>query len=80
VKLLDNGMNIARVDLANGDLESNESYIEELNKALMMRATKTCAVMVDLTGPAIRTGKNKDNQVINISIGQSLKIVSDMTV
>ena len=73
-------MNIARVDLAFGDLETNESYIEELNKALMMRATKTCAMMVDLTGPAIRTGKNKDNQVINISIGQSLKIVSDMTV
>jgi pyruvate kinase len=80
VKLLDNGMNIARVDLANGDIEANEAYIEELNKALMMRATKTCAVMVDLTGPSIRTGKNKDNQVINISIGQSLKIVSDMTV
>ena len=46
----------------------------------MMRATKTCALMIDLTGPAIRTGKNKDNQVIPISIGQSLKIVSDMTV
>ena len=80
VKLLDNGMNIARVDLANGDLETNENYLEELSKALMMRATKTCAVMVDLMGPAIRTGKNKDGSVIPISIGQSLKIVSDMTV
>ena len=73
-------MNIARVDLAQGDLEANEGYLEELSKALMMRATKTCAVMVDLQGPAIRTGKNKDGSIINIAIGQSLKIVSDMTV
>ena len=73
-------MNIARVDLAHGDLETNEGYLEELSKALMMRATKTCAVMVDLAGPVIRTGKNKDGGIINISIGQSLKIVSDMTV
>lgn len=73
-------MNIARVDLAHEDLEVNENYLDELSKALMMRANKTCAVMVDLMGPAIRTGKNKDGNIINIAIGQSLKIVSDMTV
>lgn len=36
--------------------------------------------MVDLQGPQIRTGKNKEGAVLAISAGQDLKIVSDMEV
>lgn len=36
--------------------------------------------MVDLQGPQIRTGKNKEGAVLPISAGQPLKIVSDMEV
>ena len=36
--------------------------------------------MVDLQGPQIRTGSNKDGAVLPISAGQPLKIVSDMEI
>lgn len=41
---------------------------------------KKCAVMVDLMGPSIRTGKNKEGAIIPIAVGQSLKIVSDVSI
>ena len=45
-----------------------------------MRLGKSCGVLVDLQGPCIRTGKNKDGALIPISVGQPLKIVSDMQI
>ena len=67
-KLIDNGMNIARIDLSVGDQETHEKYLEEFNKAKHVRLGKPLAVMVDLMGPSIRTGKNKDGKVISIEV------------
>lgn len=37
-------------------------------------------VMVDLKGPEILTGSNRDNKPIDLVAGQSLKICVDMAV
>ena len=40
---------------------------------------KNIATMVELVGPVVKTGNLKTEEV-NISMGQDLKIISDMTV
>jgi len=41
---------------------------------------KTIATMVDLVGPVVTTGPNKEGKTIAIASGQDLKIVGDMSV
>ena len=60
-KLLDHGMNIARLNFSHGDHESHGKCVENLQVALKSRPEKSCAIMLDTKGPEIRTGflKNK---------------------
>ena len=77
VKMLDSGMNVARLNFANYDHKTYDQALENLQEALKQRPDKTCAVMLDTKGPVIKTGNNRDNKAIEIVAGQSLKIVID---
>ena len=80
MKMIDSGMQIARLDLS--EQASNEILLERvtiLGQAALERRANV-ALMVDLQGPQIRTGSNKDGAVLPISAGQPLKIVSDMEI
>jgi pyruvate kinase len=79
VKMLDAGMNVARLNFSNYDHKTYEQALDNLQEALRQRPDKTCAVMLDTKGPEIRTGLLKDHKSIELVAGQSLKIVTDYT-
>lgn len=77
VKMLDAGMNIARLNFSHGDHESHGKSLDNLRAALKQRPDKNCAVLLDTKGPEIRTGFLKDHKPIELQQGQALKIVTD---
>ena len=77
VKMLDAGMNVARLNFSHGDHKGHGQSVENLKEALKQRPDKTCAVMLDTKGPEIRTGYLKDRGPIEIVANQKLKIMTD---
>jgi len=66
VKMLDAGMNVARLNFSHGDHKTHSGTLDNLRSALKQRPEITCAVMLDTKGPEIRTGLNRDNKPIDI--------------
>jgi pyruvate kinase len=54
--------------------------VDNLREALKKRPDKHCAIMLDTTGPEIRTGINKEGKPIKLVKGQSLEIVTDYSI
>lgn len=54
--LIDNGMNIARLNFSHGDHEAHGATLERLREALASRPGAHVGVMLDTKGPEIRTG------------------------
>lgn len=79
VSMMDAGMNILRFNMANDDLKTHEENYDKFDEAKKKKPEKNIAVLVDCKGPEIVTGMNRDNKVIEIQQGQSLKIVIDVT-
>mmetsp|Transcript_19353 Transcript_19353/g.29670 ORF Transcript_19353/g.29670 Transcript_19353/m.29670 type:complete len:396 (+) Transcript_19353:156-1343(+) len=80
VKMLDAGMNVARLDFSDGDHKTHAQSLENLREALKQRPDKSCAVLMDMKGPEICTGFLRDNKPIDIVQGQTLKIVTDFAI
>ena len=80
VKMLDAGMNVARLNFSHGDHKTHGQTLENLAEALKQRPEKTCAIMLDTKGPEIRTGFLRDNKPIELTAGQTLKIVTDYAI
>ena len=51
--------------------------MDSIREALKQRPNKTCAIMLDTTGPEIRTGLLRDNKPVDLVAGQELLIVTD---
>ena len=77
VKMLDAGMNVARLNFSHGDHQTQRRSLNNLREALKQRPGLTCGIMLDTKGPEIRTGFLKDHKNIEIEKGQLLKIVTD---
>ena len=69
VKMLDAGMNVARLNFSHGDHISHGRSVENLREALKQRPDKTCAILLDTKGPEIRTGLLKDGKPVDITAG-----------
>jgi len=54
--LLEQGMNVARLNFSHGDHAAHGRTIARLKEALAKRPGLQCAVMLDTKGPEIRTG------------------------
>lgn len=80
IKLIDSGMNIARLNFSHGDHETHQHVINNLKEALRQRPDKSVAVMMDTAGSEIRTGTNVGNEPIEIEAGQALEIVTDYAI
>lgn len=80
VKMLDAGMNVARLNFSHGDHASHGASVANLREALKQRPDKTCAIMLDTKGPEIRTGLLVDHQPIELVAGQQLQIVTDYAI
>lgn len=79
VKLIDAGMNIARLNFSHGDHASHGSTVQRIRAAAMQRPEKRVAVLLDTKGPEIRTGFFKEDvgNTIDLQQGQELKLVID---
>jgi len=75
--MLENGMDIARIDLSMGSHEDSLQLVEALKKSLKIKTHHKCAVMVDLQGSQIRTLYVKDGQPAKVKKNQTLKVVSN---
>lgn len=76
VKMIDAGMNVARLNFSHGDHKSHGQCVLNLREALKQRPDKTVAIMLDTKGPEIRTGLLKD-KTVELVAGQDLEIVTD---
>jgi len=76
VKMIDAGMNVARLNFSHGDHKSHGQSVLNLKEALKQRPDKTVALMLDTKGPEIRTGLLKD-KTVELVAGQDLEIVTD---
>ena len=76
VKMLDAGMNVARLNFSHGDHETHSRTVTRLREA-MANTGKKCAIMLDTKGPEIRSGFYKAGGSIELKAGQTLKIVTD---
>ena len=65
-KMLDAGMNVARLNFSHGDHKGHKETLDRLKDAFKLRKSANCAIMLDTKGPEIRTGLLKDH--INITL------------
>lgn len=80
VKMIDAGMNVARLDFSQGDHKSNGQLANNLQNALKQRPDKTVALMLETKGPEIRTGGLKDNKPVFFEQGSMVEIFTDFAV
>jgi len=78
--LIDEGMNVARLNFSHGDHETHARTITRLKEALAARPGVHCAIMLDTKGPEIRTGffapPYADGK-IELKAGQDLTLTTD---
>lgn len=78
--LLEQGMNVARLNFSHGDHETHARTIGRLKDALAKRPGLTCAIMLDTKGPEIRTGffgPSLDGKKLELKAGQTLILTTD---
>ena len=80
VKMIDAGMNVARLNFSHGDHKTHGQSVENLKEALKQRPDKECGIMLDTKGPEIRTGLLVDHAPIELVAGQDLEITTDYTI
>ncbi|KAA8496864.1 Pyruvate kinase [Porphyridium purpureum] len=73
-KLLDEGMDVMRLNFSHGDHEYHAGGIAALRKALEARPGKICAIALDTKGPEIRTGM-LENDALEVRIEANSEVV-----
>jgi pyruvate kinase len=79
VKMIDAGMNIARLNFSHGDHEAHGKTVDNIRAACKQRPDKPVAILLDTKGPEIRTGFFREDvgDKIDLVQGQALKLVID---
>jgi len=79
LKLIDAGMNVARLNFSHGDHEAHGSAVARIREACKQRPDKPVAILLDTKGPEIRTGFFREDvgDKIELKQGQDLKLVMD---
>lgn len=76
-KLLDGGMNVARINCAHGNEKDWKALIAAVRKA-SDKSGRACKIYMDIAGPNMRVdlpGKGRDEGRINIKMGQEILLV-----
>jgi pyruvate kinase len=77
-KLIECGMNVARLNFSHGDHEAHGQTVEKIRAAAAKFPDKPVAILLDTKGPEIRTGFFKEGvEKIDLQQGQQLKLVTD---
>lgn len=77
-KLVDAGMNIARLNFSHGNHAYHSGVIKNLREYLASSG-RMCGIMLDTKGPEIRTGKLQDGQEVKLVAGETITLVNDFT-
>ncbi|MCF6286874.1 MAG: pyruvate kinase [Candidatus Hydrogenedentes bacterium] len=82
-KLIDAGMNVARLNFSHGTHESHRAQAQII-RAVAARKKRNVAILMDLQGPKIRTGKLSDPPTVTLLPGAPFiltteKILGDAT-
>jgi pyruvate kinase len=77
VKLIDSGMNVARLNFSHGDHEDHGACVQRIREADKLRPKKPIAILLDTKGPEIRTGFFASGGKVDLKAGQDLKLVVD---
>src|SRR5699024_7412711 len=80
-KLIDAGMNVARLNFSHGDYAEHGNRIENIRKAAANK-NKTVGILLDTKGPEIRTGNFKDGEaeiIKNSTVHISMQEVEEGT-
>jgi pyruvate kinase len=76
-QLVMKGMNVARLNFSHGDHADHAQAIEWLRTA-SQRHNAPLAILADLQGPKIRTGKTQDGKPLTLHAGQQLVLTTDL--
>ncbi|MGI6108855.1 MAG: pyruvate kinase [Eubacteriaceae bacterium] len=74
--MIEEGMNVARLNFSHGDHEEHKARIE-LVKQARQEMNVPIAIMLDTKGPEIRTGLLKDGQKVELKKGQEFTLTTD---
>ena len=77
IKLLDAGMNIARLNFSHGDHKYHKETVHNLREALKKRPRCVCALLLDTKGPEIRTGVLENKNGVQLKKDQILELTTD---
>ena len=72
VKLINAGMNVARLNFSHGDFEEHGARIVNIREASKITG-KMCAFLLDTKGPEIRTNNMKDG-IVSLIAGETVRI------
>ncbi|MFW7432257.1 pyruvate kinase [Vagococcus carniphilus] len=75
VELMNNGMNVARLNFSHGDFEEHGARIKNIREAAKITG-KTVALLLDTKGPEIRTNNMKDG-LVEFSTGDVVRIAME---
>src|ERR1043165_6251771 len=67
------GINLARLNMSHGD-HSDHLHRLQLTRRISNELERPVAVLADLQGPKIRTGRLKDNQPVEWKVGDQVVI------
>ncbi|HEU5139843.1 MAG TPA: pyruvate kinase, partial [Bacillales bacterium] len=70
VRLINSGMNVARLNFSHGDHEEHKARIQNIREA-SKQTGKTVAILLDTKGPEIRTG-NLEKESVDLVEGEEL--------
>jgi pyruvate kinase len=78
-KLIEAGMNCARLNFSHGSHEAHGATVERIHEAMARYPDKHVAILLDTKGPEIRTGffTEECGGKIELKAGQDLKLVTD---
>lgn len=77
--LLENGMNVMRLNFSHGNFEEHKNRINNFRRAMSETGIRG-ALLLDTKGPEIRTIKLKDGKDVLIKAGQKFTFTTDKTV
>ena len=74
-RMLENGMNVARLNFSHGNYEEQQARIDRV-KAVREKLGRPVPILLDTKGPEFRIGMFKDNQIV-LNAGDSFTFTSE---
>ncbi|WP_413701448.1 pyruvate kinase [Psychromonas sp. KJ10-10] len=78
-KLVENGMNVMRLNFSHGDFEEHGTRITRIRE-ISAETGKNVAVLLDTKGPEIRTVKLENGDDVLLTAGQEFTLSTDQTI